>query len=90
MNTFHVVIKGDLSGEIELLGRGAWTMRQLIAAWPRGVTSIDDPAPRWSHYVWILRGYGLDIHHRFSGAFLGNRGCYVLRSAVSVREAGHA
>lgn len=92
MKTLLVIIEGDPPREVELRGRDAWALRQLIASGPRGVTPIDNPAPRWSHYVWNLRGYGLDIetiHERHGGAFPGNHGRYVLRSAVMVREVVH-
>lgn len=30
-------------------GRDAWTLAQLVAAGPRGATSIEYPSLRWSH-----------------------------------------
>ena len=39
----------------EVKGRYAWTLAQLVAAGERGVTPIERPAPRWSHYVFWLR-----------------------------------
>jgi hypothetical protein len=42
-------------------GRDAWTLRHLIAAGQAGLTTIDHPAPRWSHYVFRLRKAGLVI-----------------------------
>lgn len=68
-------------------GRDAWTLAQLVAAGPRGVTPIDYPAPRWSHYVLRLRKSGLEIETirmPNTGAFRGTHGRYLLRSNVRV------
>ena len=46
---------------VDLTGRDLWALRQLIEAGPRGCTSIDDPAPRWSGYIYNLRQTGFDI-----------------------------
>ena len=43
------------------VGREAWTLRRLVEAGQIGVTTIDHPAPRWSHYVYKLRKAGLAI-----------------------------
>jgi hypothetical protein len=70
-------------------GRNAWTLDRLLAAGERGVTPIEQPAPRWSQYVAILRGQGLSIEtieERHGGPFRGWHGRYVLRSPVQVVE----
>jgi hypothetical protein len=46
---------GDDGGEREVRGRYAFTLAALVAAGDKGVTPIERPAPRWSHYVDILR-----------------------------------
>jgi hypothetical protein len=59
----------------------------LIEAGSRGVTTIDHPAPRWSHYVYKLRRAGLDIstdYEKHSGPFPGNHGRYRLNTLVTV------
>lgn len=64
-------------------GREAWALGKLIEAGERGVTPIERPAPRWSHYVFMLRKAGLDIetiHEPHGGPFSGHHGRYVLRS----------
>lgn len=74
-------------------GRDAWTLAQLVAAGPNGVTPILSPAPRWSHYVLRLRRSGLNIETirvPNSGAFRGTHGRYVLRSAVRVLASDEA
>ncbi len=71
-------------------GRDAWALMQLMAAGERGCTPRDNPAPRWSGYIYNLRQLGIDIetvheHHR--GPFPGNHGRYVLRSRVELAQA---
>ncbi|MGY4355383.1 hypothetical protein ACVWZR_004435 [Bradyrhizobium sp. i1.3.1] len=68
-------------------GREAWTLRHLVDAGPRGLTTIDHPAPRWSHYVYKLRRAGLVIstaHEAHKGDFPGTHGRYRLETAVEV------
>lgn len=68
-------------------GRDAWTLSRLLAAGERGVTPLENPAPRWSHYVFRLRRAGIEIETidaPNTGAFGGRHGRYVLRSAVTV------
>jgi hypothetical protein len=70
-------------------GREAWTLRHLLNAGPTGVTTIDHPAPRWSHYVYKLRKAGLVISTDYEphrGDFPGTHGRYRLESLVSVIE----
>lgn len=68
-------------------GREAWTLGQLVEAGSRGLRPIDRPAPRWSHYVMMLRRAGLaieTIREPHGGAFPGNHGRYVLRTSIMV------
>jgi hypothetical protein len=70
-------------------GRAAWALQQLIAAGEKGCTPIDQPAPRWSHYTWLLRGDGIvidTIHESHGGAYAGHHARYVLRSVIDVIE----
>jgi hypothetical protein len=70
-------------------GRFAWTLAQLISAGSGGVTSFERPAPRWSHYVMMLRRNGVAIQtkeERHGGEFKGRHGRYVLSSPVEVLE----
>lgn len=71
------------------LGRASWALKQLIKAGDRGCTPITHPGPRWSHYVWLLRGMGVlieTIHEPHSGPFPGTHAKYVLKSPVEVIE----
>lgn len=64
-------------------GREAWALGHLIEAGKRGVTPIERPAPRWSHYIFMLRKAGLSIetiHEPHGGPFSGHHGRYVLHS----------
>lgn len=67
--------------QITVSGRARWALESLMKAGPHGCTPISDPAPRWSHYVWLLRGEGVET-------VTEPHGRYVLRSQVahSVRE----
>ncbi len=67
-------------------GRDAWALLQLMDK-PKGVTPIDTPGPRWSGYVFNLRGMGVaieTIHERHKGTFPGTHARYALRSEVQV------
>jgi hypothetical protein len=69
--------------------REAWTLRRLVEAGRRGVTTIDYPAPRWSHYVYKLRKAGLAIttdYESHKGEFPGNHGRYRLETPVTIIE----
>ena len=70
-------------------GRAAWALDQLLAAGDRGLTPMSNPAPRWSHYIWLLRGEGVDVEtidEPHAGAFAGTHARYILRSTVEVLE----
>lgn len=70
---------------VTVLGRTRWALECLMAAGERGCTPIDAPGPRWSDYVFKLRGEGLDIEtiaEKHDGPFAGTHARYVLRSVV--------
>lgn len=67
-------------------GRVRWALEQLSRAGLAGCTPIDNPAPRWSAYIFDLRGMGIEIetiHEPHKGEFAGTHGRYVLRSTVT-------
>lgn len=73
-------------------GRDAWALGELIRAGERGCTPIDNPAPRWSAYVFKLRRDGQDIetlHEAHRGPFPGTHARYILRTPLRIihREA---
>ncbi|WP_435053984.1 winged helix domain-containing protein [Mesorhizobium australicum] len=48
--------KGSARAEVlSFAGREAWALRELIRAGEAGCRPIDNPAPRWSRYVWLHR-----------------------------------
>lgn len=70
---------------ININGRVRWALERLIEAGSTGCTPITHPGPRWSDYVFRLRGLGVHIetiteHHE--GPFPGTHARYVLRSKV--------
>ena len=70
-----------------IVGRDADTLEKLIDAGPRGLTPIEYPAPRWSHYVFKLRRAGIvieTIDESHGGTFSGTHARYVLRSEVEI------
>jgi hypothetical protein len=74
---------------LKVIGRDAWALQNLVAAGERGCTPIDHPGPRWSHYVFKLRGFGFDIEtidEKHAGPFAGTHARYVLRSQVEILE----
>jgi hypothetical protein len=70
-----------------LSGRDAWAMHELIRMGERGCTPIDNPAPRWSAYIFNLRKMGVTIEtitEPHGGSFAGTHARYVLRSNVTI------
>ena len=66
-------------------GRVRWALESLMAAGERGCTPIDTPGPRWSDYVFKLRGEGVQIEtvtETHEGPFAGQHARYVLRSRI--------
>jgi hypothetical protein len=75
-------------GPLQIKGRNAWALLQMVEAGPKGVTPIDNPGPRWSAYVFNLKHkHGLNIETRnegHRGPFPGNHARYVLLSMVEI------
>lgn len=83
--------EGD-SFDILTSGRITWALDRLLRAGLDGCTPLHNPAPRWSHYVHMLRQMGVEIEtiqEPHGGDYPGHHGRYVLRSRV-VREGGGA
>jgi hypothetical protein len=86
-----IVHDGDGSvRQIEPVGRDAWALGELILAGVEGCTPIDQPGPRWSHYVWKLRTvHGLNVEtitEGHGGEFSGTYARYVLRQRVQFAD----
>ncbi len=90
LESYPPITIGFWDGTIKTFhGRPAWALRNLICAGEKGCTPIDTPGPRWSHYVWVLRGEGVSIEtitERHCGQFPGTHARYVLRSEVVIIE----
>ena len=84
------VTEGEIVRLIEPVGRDAWMLDQLLAAGPAGCTSLQNPAPRMSHYVFKLRTrYGLlieTVDEKHGGPYSGTHARYFLRSNVEPIE----
>jgi hypothetical protein len=83
-----IVYEGDGGARtINPRGRDAWMLGELIEAGSDGLTSLENPAPRISHYVFKLRRiYGLNVEtidEPHGGDFKGTHARYVLRSRVT-------
>jgi hypothetical protein len=70
------------------IGRYGDTLRALVVAGEKGVTPLERPAPRWSHYIHILRReHNLAIEtvtENHGGDFPGTHGRYVLREELKL------
>jgi hypothetical protein len=76
---------------LELVGRVADTLCKLIKAGRDGISTVENPAPRWSDYVFKLRKRGIDVVtfiEKHGGDFPGYHGRYVLRSKVQRVDVG--
>ena len=77
---------------IYLMGRNAWAFLELKKAGVSGCTPINQPAPRWSAYVFNLRRAGLNIEtvtESHGGTYAGHHARYVLRSCVKIVGGGN-
>ena len=79
----------DGGPERKVIGRFAWALLRLIEAGEKGCTPINQPAPRWSNYIFRLRRQGVAIEtitEKHAGAYAGTHARYVLRSLVEVSK----
>jgi hypothetical protein len=85
----EIRVGGHEGRTVKVRGRDAWALDALLRAGERGVTPIERPAPRWSHYIFKLRRAGLvveTIDEPHAGTYPGHHARYVLRSSVEVLE----
>lgn len=85
----EIRVGGHEGRTVKVRGRDAWALDALLRAGERGVTPIERPAPRWSHYIFKLRRAGLvveTIDEPHAGTYAGHHARYVLRSSVEVLE----
>jgi hypothetical protein len=74
---------------VTIKGRYARCLQTLIQAGQKGASpAIDDPMPRWGHYVfWLRKNYSVSIEtvtEKHGGPYAGTHARYVLHSAVTV------
>jgi hypothetical protein len=90
INNLVLSVTVDLDGQLKTIrGRDAWALAELISAGNRGITPIERPAPRWSHYTFKLRRASIAIEtidEPHGGAYAGTHARYVLRSSLRVVE----
>jgi hypothetical protein len=72
-------------------GRNARGLHTLLQAGEKGVSpAIDNPMPRWSHYVFCLRPqFGAvteSVTEKHGGLYAGTHARYVLHSRVEVHQ----
>lgn len=83
----YFVQENDNKRLIEPVGRDAWMLDRLLEAGGAGCTSLENPAPRTSHYIFKLRTkFGLNIEtitEPHDGPYAGHHARYVLRTRVA-------
>ena len=85
---------GDSPTTRTFRGRFAQTLDLLVRNGSDGLTSLESPGVRLSHYVHVLRRDGVPIEtqgERHSGSYAGRHGRYRLTAPVTVieRETAH-
>ncbi len=79
----------DGRSAVTIKGRYARCLHTLIQAGEKGVSpAMDDPMPRWSHYVFWLRSHHQvmieTVTEKHGGPYAGTHARYVLRSSVTL------
>ena len=91
--TFRV-FDGDQVRLVTVIGRDAWMLSKLVEAGPKGCTTLEQPAPRTSHYIWKLRHtYGIaiaSIEEEHGGAYAGRHVRYILQQRVEFADESEA
>ncbi len=92
-NRFRIrvlISEGGFAREKEINGRDGWALFQLIQAGETGCTSVENPGPRWSAYIYNLRHkFGIEVEttrEAHEGQFAGSHARYILRSSVMIIE----
>jgi hypothetical protein len=91
--SFHVY-EGETVRTITPPGRVAWALGELIAAAGRGITSLENPAPRLAAYIHkAKRVYGLNIEsitEMHDGPYPGKHARYRLHTRVEFADRANA
>ena len=85
----HIIVARILPDgpTVAVNGREAYTLRRLIDAGKRGVSSIEHVGPRLSAYVHDLRGFGFIIeteYEKHDGPYPGSHARYRMHSDVEI------
>src|ERR1044071_8900120 len=84
------VFEGDQPRLVTIIGRDAWMLAKLVEAGSKGCTTLEQPAPRTSHYIWKLRHtYGIaiaSIEEEHGGAYAGRHVRYILQHRVEFAD----
>ena len=92
--TFRVFEPDGSCRLVTVIGRDAWMLGKLVEAGPKGCTTLEQPAPRTSHYIWKLRHtYGIaiaSIEEEHGGTFAGRHVRYTLQQRVEFADEGEA
>lgn len=90
MSKRKIKIQIDNEGQAPIFaivkGRDLWALEQLMQG---PCTPITKPAPRWSAYIYKLRGFGVVIeteHEPHDGPFPGHHARYHLKSKITFLE----
>lgn len=86
--TYSAFIHGGLEvRRVTVSGRPAWLLLCLLRAGRRGITTLENPAPRISHYLFVLRKQGFVVstdYESHTGTFGGTHGRFRLLDTVRV------
>jgi hypothetical protein len=85
MSSIKIRVRLAAGSQQTFVGREAWALKRLLDADRIGVTTVNHPAPRWSHYASRLRKAGLTITTDYVD-FPGNPGRYRLETRVAMIE----
>ncbi|MBZ0262981.1 MAG: hypothetical protein K8F90_20535 [Hyphomicrobiales bacterium] len=83
----------DTGEELAINGRAAWCLAQLVTTGQKGFTTLERPAPRISHYVFLLRKCGLPvqtIEEPHGGTYRGTHARYRLDVPLVILDAEFA
>jgi hypothetical protein len=89
MDVIELLASIDGRSAVTIKGRYARCLHTLIQAGEKGVSpAMDDPMPRWSHYVFWLRSHHQviieTVTEKHGGPYAGTHARYVLRSMVTL------
>ncbi len=89
MDVVELLASIDGRSAVIIKGRYARCLHTLTQAGEKGVSpAMDDPMPRWSHYVFWLRSHHQviieTVTEKHGGPYAGTHARYVLRSMVTL------